>query len=124
MALAYTQMGKFEDALAASQRAMILIGQDPDTLSTLGVVYARANKQEDAKWITESLKELSMKRYVPPYLIALIYCALGDNDQAFAWLEKAVQRHDSYILRVKVEPVLDGLRSDVRYDKLLRSINF
>jgi len=123
LAIAYSQMGKFNDGLAASQRAMVLVGQDPDTLSTLGVVYALGGKVEEARWVANSLKELSNKRYVPPYLVARVYSALGDKDQAFRWLDKAVQQHDSYILRVKVEWVLNDLRTDERYNTLIESLN-
>jgi eukaryotic-like serine/threonine-protein kinase len=123
MAIAYAQMGKFDDALAASQRAMVLMGQDSDTLSTLAIVYALSGKRAEATWVAESLKELSNKKYVSPFLMATAYSAIGDKDQAFAWLEKAVQQHDTYILRIKVDSIFDGLRSDSRYEKLLQSIN-
>jgi eukaryotic-like serine/threonine-protein kinase len=123
LAIAYARMGKFNDAFAASQRAMVLMGQDSDTLSTLAIVYALSGKTAEATWVADSLKDLATKKYVSPFLIAGTYSAIGDKDQAFAWLEKAVQQHDTYILRIKVDSILDGLRSDVRYDKLLHSIN-
>jgi serine/threonine-protein kinase len=123
MAIAYAQVGKFDEALAASQRAMVLMGQDSDTLSTLAIVYALSGKRAEAIWVAESLKELSDKKYVSPFLIATAYSAIGDNDQALAWLEKAVQQHDTYVLRIKVDSIFDGLRSDARYGRLLQSIN-
>jgi eukaryotic-like serine/threonine-protein kinase len=123
MAMAYAQTGKFDDAMAASQRAMAVIGQDPDTLSTLGVVNGLAGKTKDAKWVAETLEQLAKKRYVPPYLIARVYSALDDKNRALLYLGKAVEQHDSYLLRVKVEWIFERLRSDPRFDKILQSIN-
>jgi hypothetical protein len=56
-----------------------------------------------------------------PLEIAVTYAALGDRDQAFAWLEKAVERRDLVIF-MKSDPQFDSLRSDPRFDQLLRRI--
>jgi eukaryotic-like serine/threonine-protein kinase len=123
IAIAYAQMKSFDEALAASQRATILMGQDPDTLSTLGIIYALSGRTNEARWIAETLEQLSKKRYVQAYLIASIYGALGDKNQAFIWLKRASEQRDSHILRIRVDPVFDKIRSDLRYDKLLESVN-
>jgi len=121
IAIAYAQLKRFPEALAASQRAMVTMGQDPNTLSTLGVIYALSGRANDAKWVAGTLEQLSKKRYVQPYLIASIYMALGDKNRSFIWLEKAGEQRDSYMLRIKVDPVFDKIRSDPRYDRLLES---
>ncbi len=54
--------------------------------------------------------------------IAAIYAGLGDNDQAFACLEKAYEQHDAKLVYLKVEPLLDPLRSDPRFAGLLRRV--
>jgi TolB-like protein/Tfp pilus assembly protein PilF len=123
IAIAYAQLKRFPEALAASQRAMVTMGQDPNTLSTLGVIYALSGRANDAKWVAGTLEQLSKKRYVQPYLIASIYIALGDKNMSFIWLEKAGEQRDSYMLRIKVDPVFDKIRSDPRYDRLLESTN-
>lgn len=123
MAIAYAQMKSFDEALAASQRATILMGQDPITLSTLGIIYALSGRANEARWVAGTLEQLSKKRYVQSYSIASIYGALGDKNRAFTWLEKATEQRDSYILRIKVDPVFDKIRSDPRYRRLLETLN-
>lgn len=122
-AIAYAQMKKFDEALTASQRATILMGQDPNTLSTLGIIYALSGRANEARWVAGTLEQLSKKRYVQAYSIASIYGTLGDKNQAFTWLAKAAKQRDSYILRIKVDPVFDKIRSDPRYGKLIELLN-
>jgi hypothetical protein len=59
-----------------------------------------------------------------PYLIALIYMGLREKDKAFEWLEKAYEDRDTHMANVKVDPWLDPLRSDPRFQNLLRRMNF
>jgi serine/threonine protein kinase/Flp pilus assembly protein TadD len=123
IAIAYAQIKSFKEALAASQRATILMGEDPSTLSTLGIIYALSGRASEARWVAGTLEQLSKKRYVQAYSIASIYGALGDKNQVFTWLEKAAKQRDSYILRIKVDPVFDKIRSDPRYGRLLETVN-
>lgn len=123
IAIAYAQMKRFDEALAASQRATILLGQDPDTLSTLGVIYALSSRAGEARWIAGTLEQLSKKRYVQAYSIASIYGTLGDKAQAFTWLEKAAKQRDCYMLKIKIDPAFDKIRPDPRYGRLLKSLN-
>jgi eukaryotic-like serine/threonine-protein kinase len=123
IAIAYAQMERFDEALAASQRATILMGEDPSTLSTLGIIYALSGRASEARWVAGTLEQLSKKRYVHAYSIASIYGALGDKNQVFTWLEKAAKQRDAHILRIKVDPVFDKIRSDPRYGRLLESVN-
>jgi len=99
------------------------MGQDPDTLSTLGVIYALSVQASEARWVAGRLEQLSKKRYVQSYLIASIYGALGDKGQAFTWLERAAKQRDCYMLKIKVDPAFDKIRSDPRYGRLLKSLN-
>ena len=123
IALAYAQMKRFDEALAASQRAMALTGQDPNNLSALGIIYALSGRANEARWVAGTLEQLSRKRHTQAYSIAAIYSALGDRNQAFMWLERATMQRDSYLLKIKVDPAFDKIRSDPRYGRLLESVN-
>ena len=123
LAQVYAQMGRYDEALAASQKATILLGKDPNTLSALGIVYAMSGKTKEARWVAETLEKLSKEKFVQAYLIASIYGALGDKDQAFIWLAKANQERSSQLLRFSVDPVFDKLRSDSRYPKLIQAMH-
>jgi hypothetical protein len=70
------------------------------------------------------LQASSIQRYVPPFLIALIYVGLGDEDQAFAWLAKAYAERSVWMPWLKVDPEFDDLRSDPRFVSLMQRIGF
>jgi len=69
------------------------------------------------------LKSLSKQHYVSPYLIAVIYVNLAEQDQAFQWLEKAFEERDPYLTYLRVEPALDPLRSDTRFRDLVNRMD-
>ena len=72
----------------------------------------------------ETLLKLSNDRYVPPYHIALIYDGLGEREETLAWLERGYQERDSKMVFLKVEPKWNNLRSDPRFQDLLRRVGF
>ena len=90
--------------------------------ATLGHAYAVAGKRAEASKVLADLQSQSKERYVSPYFIALIYTGLGDKDQAFAWLNKAYEERHPYVNHLDVEPVFDTLRSDPRFEDLLRRV--
>ena len=70
----------------------------------------------------EILRERAERSYITPILIARVYARLGERDRAFDWLEKAYAEHSPSLSDLKVDPMLEGLRSDPRYDDLLRRV--
>jgi hypothetical protein len=70
----------------------------------------------------QELLEISKQRYVPPASVAAIYAALGDKDEAFAWLEKAEETRDGILVRLKVDSRYDSLRSDPRFADFVRRL--
>ena len=80
-------------------------------------------KRAEAQKVLDELQEQSKRRYVSPYLIALVYLGLSNKDQAFSWLEKAYDERSVNLMYLKVEPMLDPLRSDPRFAELLRRMN-
>jgi hypothetical protein len=89
-------------------------------MSRLAHVYALTGKKDEARAMLNELKLLAQQEYVPADAIALIYAGLGENDEAFAWLEKAYDEHSFSMTWLKVEPSWDSLRSDPRFADLLR----
>jgi hypothetical protein len=72
--------------------------------------------------LIEELKQLSKKQYVSPYDIATIYAGLGEKDRALEWLQKAYQDRDGWLTQLKVDPIFDALRSDQRFQDLMRQV--
>ena len=89
-------------------------------LATLGGVYARTGKRNEAEAIINELKEKFARRQANGYDIAKVYVALGDNGQAFDWLEKDFQAHSGLLPRVRWYVAYESLRSDPRYADLQR----
>jgi hypothetical protein len=94
----------------------------PQLIAALGHAYALSGERGKATQTLNELRELSKRRDISPCLTALIYLGLGDQDQAFAWLDKASQDRSSLLIWLKVEPLFDPLRDDPRFQDLLRRV--
>jgi serine/threonine-protein kinase len=120
----YQQMDKYGEAIEEYQKGEMLSGGSPLFVAGLASACALAGEISRALKLLDELNELSKKRYVSPYLLAIGYLTLGDKDQAFQWLEKAHQERDGWLSFLKVEPKHDSLRSDPRFQTMLRNMNF
>ena len=118
-AWAYLQKGMHAEAIVALRAALSAVGRDPEIEGELGHALAVAGRRAEALAMLEGLKQLSTTRYVSPYSIALIHAGLGDRDRALDWLEKAYAERSDYMPYLKLEPMLDGLRSDRRFAALV-----
>jgi serine/threonine-protein kinase len=118
----YAFNGQLNEAIAASEKAVTLSARAPGALGMLGLVYGLAGRQGEATKVLNELLELNEHRYVTPAAVAYVYIGLGNKDQAFAWLEKAYQERTNYIPWLKVNPIVDALRSDARFADLVRRV--
>lgn len=119
----YTLTGKFDKAIAAFDRALALSDSNMAYIAAgKAVAYAHWGKREEAKDILARLKALAEQKYVSPFSLAIIHAALGDKDAAFSWLEKAYQEKSNYLVFLKVDPRLNPLRHDRRFEALQRKI--
>ncbi len=122
LGLAYEQMGKHGEAIAAFQRALTGSGGNPVPLAALAHAYATAGRRREATGKLNELRQLSKQGYVPPYWMALAHAGLGEKEMGFVWLEKALEEHDVWLVWLKREPRFDVLRNDPRFEHLLRRI--
>ncbi len=114
--------GATGEAIAEYHKAFEL-SDDPMMLAMLAHAEASIGKQNQARQILGQLTEEAKARYVPAYAFAVIYLALGEKDHALDWLEQAARDHDGfYINLIKVEPFLDPLRGDPRFETLVSRI--
>ena len=121
LGMVYVMKGSFQDSIAEYQRAKQL-NDDPRMLGLLGHVYAVSGQRDEALETLDQLKQNAGQRYVSGFSFALVYAGLGEKDQAFQWLEKSYQDHTPYLSTIKVDPLLDNLRSDPRFADLMRRI--
>ncbi len=119
------ELGKYKEAIAIIKKNSGNGPMLPQSLGRLGNVYARAGMTAEAQKCIRELKEVLKKDdRVGTYELAMAYAGLGDKDQAFAWLNKAYDRHDKGMTFVKVDPPFQPLHSDPRFQALLRRMNF
>jgi tetratricopeptide (TPR) repeat protein len=117
----FEQKGMVDEAIREFQEALRLVPA-PATRAHLAHAYAASGNSTEARRIVGELVELTRHRYVPAYCLVPVYAALGDIDQAFTWLDRACDERDGWIVYLNVDPRLDVLRSDVRFNNISRRI--
>lgn len=122
LGLVYQQRGELREALAEFREARRIENGTPEPVGALGQAYALLGNRAQAREMLQDLKERSKRSYVPPYQMAKIYLGLGEKDQALAWLEKAFEERSLFLTWLKVEPEVDSLRSDPRFQNLLHRV--
>ncbi len=119
---AYEQRGEYSKAIQETKEAMRLSGSSLFGAGFLGYIHARSGNRSEAQRVLDELSEASKRKHVGSYYMTLIYSALGENELALDWLERACDEHDDYITYLKVDPRLDTLRPDGRFlDLMLRT---
>lgn len=114
--------GRVGEAISSFKKAKVFSQNHPIASAALAYAYAVTGKGAEARKIAGELEKLYKTSYVSPYWIAVIHVGLGERDKAFEWLDKGVENHDGSMIFLKVEPILDSLRSDVRFVSLLTKI--
>jgi hypothetical protein len=110
------------EALAEMETAVSLTGRGSLELVNLAYVYAVTGRREQALRVRAELEEQSRRQYVSPLAFARISTGLGEKDQAFVWLDKAVDAHDPNFLFSIFDPLWDPVRSDPRFTRVLRRL--
>jgi len=121
---AYLNQGKHQEAIQEFQQALQLSGTDDnDIMLDLGFAYAAAGNREEARQILAKLKQLHERGLVPSGSIAILYGALGELNEAFAWLEKAYEERDPELTYLKVPGRrFEPLRRDARFQQLVHRV--
>jgi len=119
---AYEQKSMIKEALVEFQNAVSHWKDGSLPLAALGHAYGIAGQKKEAQEILEKLQEKAKRTYVPAYDIAAVYVGLGEKAQAFEWLSKALEERSGFLIYIKCDRRFDGLRSDPRYEALLKRI--
>jgi TolB-like protein len=117
MARLRAEQGDFPGAVASARRAVAFGFADGRAI--LGYALARSGGRAEALAIIDTLRSESATRYVAPSDIALIYVGLGDIPKAIEWYGRCIDVRDHEMSTLKIEPLLDSIRSDARFRKLL-----
>ena len=114
--------GQASEAIPLLERAAVLADRSSGYIDVLGAAYARAGRRSDALRILAELKRRKQHGYVAAASFVIVYLGLGENEQAFAWLEEAYKERSNMLQFVKVHPLFDPLRGDPRFVDLLRRV--
>lgn len=120
LAMAYREKGMYNEAINVLEEEAKSPGARTLFSAVLAYCYAVAGRRAEALHLLEKLEAGTGSEFE----IALVHIGLGDKDQAFAWLAKAYQKKDQFLLYLKVDPNMDTLRSDPRFADLLHRVGF
>ena len=119
---AFREEGSYREAIVELQEAVKLSHDNRRALATLAYTYAVSGKKAEARTILRQLRREEKQHYVSPFHLAVVYVGLGENDRAFEMLRQAYEEHSEFLIFVNVTPVFDRVRSDTRFQDLLRRI--
>src|SRR6266705_880264 len=122
LAEVYAAKGMYLETLAAYERYATLSGGGPGSTAFVGYALALSGQRSQAFRVLDQLGATSKQRYVPALSFAVVYVGLGENEQAFLWLEKAYVERTNSLAYLKVDATWDPLRSDPRFADLVRRI--
>ncbi len=122
LAVVHARKAMYDDALSALDRAERLKFDPEDVAVWRACVYAALGRRPEAERLLAWLQDWGRTHYVSPYALAVVHAALGEKDQALELLEKAYQIRAEELVLLKVDPALDNLRPDPRFEKLLRNV--
>jgi TolB-like protein/DNA-binding winged helix-turn-helix (wHTH) protein/Flp pilus assembly protein TadD len=111
-----------EEAIPELQKAVSVTDSSPGVISALIWAYAHAGRRADALRLLGELKKRQQTGYVPAGAFVDAYLGLGDNDEAFAWFERAYEEQSNILIYIKVFPLFDPLRGDPRFQDLVRRV--
>jgi tetratricopeptide (TPR) repeat protein len=122
LGLLLRKTGCFELAISEGERAVKLSGGSPLMRAALAQTLGAAGRTEEAVQMLEDLTELARQKYVAPHFFAGIQVGLGENDRALEYLERSYEERSHWLIYLHLDPGMDGLRDNPRFQHLLRRI--
>jgi tetratricopeptide (TPR) repeat protein len=123
----YREKGMYPEAIASNKRWTATHpshSRDPYPLAVLASIYGLQGRNDEAEALIKELKETARHRYVSGFFFAEAYVGLGQSDEAITWLERAYEEHDEWMVFANSYPGLDRLRSEPRFQALMRRMHF
>ena len=118
----YAQQGKYSDAILMLEKGRFLAGDVPNILGAMAQVHALSGETDRAREILGQLEDRARTAWVPNSVFAIVHIGLGQHDLALDYLEQGCNQHDLPMTALKVHPVYDPLRTQPRFQGLLRQL--
>jgi serine/threonine protein kinase/tetratricopeptide (TPR) repeat protein len=122
LGLLLRKTGCYELAVTEGENGVRLSGGSPMMRAALAHTFGAAGRTKEAFQMLDELTELATKRYIAPYFFAGIHVGLGEHDRAMEYLEKSYEEHCHWLIYLHIDPSMDGLRDNPRFQSLLRRI--
>lgn len=123
----YREKGMYPEAIAVQERWTATHpseSRDSYPLAVLASIYGLQGRKDEGEALIKEVKEIARHRYVSGFFFAEAYVGLGQKEQAITWLERAYDEHDQWMVFANSYPGLDRLRSEPRFQALMRRMNF
>jgi eukaryotic-like serine/threonine-protein kinase len=122
LGLLYRITGRYDLAITAGEKGVNLSGGSPLMRAALAHTYGKAGRVAEARHVLDDLTELAKLKYVAPHFLAGIHIGLEDNDRAMEYLEKSWDERCHWLIYLHIDPSMDDLRSDPRFQDLLKRV--
>jgi len=122
LGLLYRITGRYDLAITAGEKGVNLSGGSPLMRAALAHTYGKAGRAADARHVLDDLTELAKRKYVAPHFLAGIHIGLEDNGRAMECLEKSWDERCHWLIYLHIDPSMDDLRSDPRFQDLLKRV--
>ena len=122
LGLVYRRTSRHELAITEGEKGVHLSGGSPLMRAALAHSYGEAGKTKEARQMLDDLTELSKRKYVAPHFFAGIHIGLGDNNRAIEYLEKSYEEHCHWLIYLHIDPSMDELRDNLRFQDLLQRV--
>ena len=122
LGLLLRKTSRYEMAIAEGAKAVTLSSGSPLMQAALASTLAAAGRTQDGRQVLDDLTELAKNKYVAPYFVAGIYVGLGENERAIESLKECYDEHSHWLIYLHLDPNMDGLRDNPRFQNLLHRI--
>src|SRR6266576_3865042 len=122
LGLVLRKTSSYELAITEGERAVKLSGGSPLMRATLAHTLGTAGRTMEAFQMLDDLTKLAKQKYVAPYFFAGVHIVLGENDRAMEYLEKSYEEHSHWLIYLHMDPTMDGLRNNPRFQDLSRRV--
>ena len=122
LAIVLVKQGRYPEALAEAQKSMEAANRSNAPLALLGHVYARMGRKSDAEAVIKELEKRFANKQADGRDLAVVYAGLEDKNRAFDWLEKSFRDRGVFLVFLNLEPLLEPLKSDPRWNALQKRV--
>jgi serine/threonine protein kinase/Tfp pilus assembly protein PilF len=122
LGLVYRTTGRYDLAITEGEKGAKLSGGSPLVRASLAHSYGKAGRTKEALQVLDDLTRLAKCKYVAPHFFAGIHIGLGENDRALDYLEKSYEDHSHWLIYLHIDPVMDDLRNEPRFQDLLKRV--